>query len=101
MEMSSHSQDILNKTLCDHARSLYYYFASIKNQCSWEARPCASLPACERGEYTECIGECPSMGYSADETKRNGTFYLKTTSEVPFCGMWVSNVRLFKVQSPG
>lgn len=79
--------DIFKKTLCDHARSVYYYFASIKNQCSWKAHPCASLAACQRGEFTDCIGECPSMGYSADEPKRKGTFYLKTTSQKPFCGL--------------
>ena len=40
------------------------------------------------GNYTTCIGECLSMGYLADETKRNGGYYLKTTCEKSFCGTW-------------
>ena len=30
------------------------------------------------------------MGYGADQTKRSGTFYLKTNSKAPFCGKFAS-----------
>ena len=86
--------DIIFETGCDHVMSMYYYYASVKNKCSWKACPCQTLSDCEDGKYTACIGECPSMGYLADKTKRNGRFYLKTTSKEPFCGTWVSFVHL-------
>ncbi|XP_058961750.2 pancreatic triacylglycerol lipase-like [Pocillopora verrucosa] len=79
--------DIFKTTLCDHARSVKYYYASVQNLCSWKAYPCQSLNDCENGKTTACIGECPSVGYGADQTKKVGRFYLRTNSKAPFCGL--------------
>ncbi|XP_027053477.1 inactive pancreatic lipase-related protein 1-like [Pocillopora damicornis] len=84
--------DIFKTTLCDHARSVEYYYASVQNPCSWKAYPCQSLNDCENGKTTACIGECPSVGYGADQTKKVGRFFLRTNSKAPFCGTRVSPV---------
>ena len=51
-----------------------------------EAYPCRSVLDFKNGNCRKCNGECPTMGYRADETKQTGTFYLKTNSKAPFCG---------------
>lgn len=79
--------DIMRTVICDHVRSVDYYYASLQNRCSWKAYPCQTFTDCEKGKYTKCIGECPSMGYGADQTKKTGRFYLRTTSKAPFCGL--------------
>ncbi|KAL9951922.1 hypothetical protein ACROYT_G044676 [Oculina patagonica] len=72
---------------CEHSRAREYYIASVQNLCSWKAYPCTSYSDFKKGKCQQCNGECPSMGYGADHTKRSGTFYLKTNNKAPFCGI--------------
>ena len=82
--------DLIRKVSCDHYRATYFYVATVKEenrlQCPWEAYPCRSVLDFKNGNCRKCNGECPTMGYRADETKQTGTFYLKTNSKAPFCG---------------
>ena len=71
-------------------RATEYYIATIQNRCSWKAYPCTSYSDFEEGRCQTCNGECPTMGYGADHTKRIGTFYLKTNNKAPFCGKYAS-----------
>lgn len=76
--------DIFRTVICDHMRAPEFYIKSV-NQCSWRVHPCKSLEDCERGNYAICNSGCSSMGFRADKPKRTGRFYLKTTSNSPFC----------------
>ena len=78
--------DIFRTVICDHMRAPEFYIKSV-NQCSWRVHPCKSLEDCERGNYAICNSGCSSMGFRADKPKRTGRFYLKTTSNSPFCCM--------------
>ena len=76
---------------CDHLRAPAYYTASVENECSWKAYPCSNygiflLELCQK-----CNGECPTLGYDADETKMTGKHYLNTNSHEPFCGKLIFN----------
>ena len=88
--MTLYSLEFIQIVKCDHQRAWEYYIASVKNPHSWKARPCKDYKNCENGETTACDGECPSMGYGADETKPTGKFYLVTSAQAPFHGMCVS-----------
>ncbi|XP_078354760.1 inactive pancreatic lipase-related protein 1-like isoform X1 [Oculina patagonica] len=72
---------------CDHMRAPEYYIASVQNRCSWKAFPCDNYNDFEAGKCLQCNGECPTMGYGADQPKKFGAFYLKTTRKAPFCGL--------------
>ncbi|KAL9951929.1 hypothetical protein ACROYT_G044684 [Oculina patagonica] len=78
---------LFDTVVCDHMRATEYYIASVKNLCSWKAFPCRNYLDFEDGKCLQCNGECPTMGYGADETEKHGAFYLKTTSKAPFCGL--------------
>ncbi|CAH3035435.1 unnamed protein product, partial [Porites evermanni] len=71
---------------CDHSRAQKYFLASVEGSCSWKAYPCADYDTFLKGSCTSCNGECPSLGFDADLTKKGGSFYLETTSNDPFCG---------------
>ena len=77
---------LVRKVVCDHTRATEYYIASVQNKCSWKAYPCSSYVAFMLGRCKSCNGECPSVGYDADHTKKTGDHYLKTNSHAPFCG---------------
>lgn len=79
--------DLFRTVICDHVRAPQYYIASVQNRCSWKAYPCRDYSDFEKGKCRACNGECPSMGYDADKTKRSGSFYLKTSSKAPFCAL--------------
>ncbi|KAJ7394433.1 hypothetical protein OS493_000242 [Desmophyllum pertusum] len=73
------------RDICDHLRAPEFYIASVENPSSWIASPCMSFSDCKNGKYRRtCNDKCPTMGYGADTTKRDGTFYLKTNSQAPF-----------------
>jgi len=76
----------LISTFCDHSMAPLFYIASVKNECSWKAYPCSYYILFKLGLCKECDGECPSMGYAADRTKKTGKHYLGTNAETPFCG---------------
>ena len=97
LKMYIYSSDLFRTVICDHMRAPEYYIASVQNRCSWKAYPCRDYSDFEKGKCRACNGECPSMGYDTDKTKRSGSFYLKTNSKAPFCGMWVSCVLLGRV----
>ena len=71
---------------CDHMRAPEYYTASVQGSCSWTAYPCVNYATFEQRKCQVCDGACPSMGFDADRTKKEGTFFLKTNSKAPFCG---------------
>ena len=80
--------DLVRKVSCDHYRATYFYIATVKeenrSQCLWEAYPCRSVLDFKNGNCRKCNGECPTMGYRADETKQTGSFYLKQTAKLHF-----------------
>lgn len=78
--------ELFDTYVCDHMRATEYYIATVQNLCSWKAFPCQSYRDFKAGKCLQCNGECPTMGYGADETKKSGDHYLKTTSKAPFCG---------------
>ncbi|XP_078354762.1 pancreatic lipase-related protein 2-like [Oculina patagonica] len=78
---------LIHTVVCDHLRAPEYYIASVQNLCSWKAFPCRNYLDFVAGKCLQCNGECPTMGYGADETEKYGSFYMKTTSEAPFCGL--------------
>lgn len=81
---------ILGPLTCDHFRAPEYYIASIQNRCFWKAYPCSKYLYFLFGWCNHCDGECPSLGYDADQTRKTGTHFLYTNSEVPFCGrVWI------------
>ncbi|XP_071119079.1 pancreatic triacylglycerol lipase-like [Haliotis cracherodii] len=65
---------------CSHERGFVYFIASI-NGTLFEAYPCASKSAYQRGLCRSCDSGCAYMGYYADETSPRGTFYLSTGSD--------------------
>ncbi|XP_022779802.1 inactive pancreatic lipase-related protein 1-like isoform X1 [Stylophora pistillata] len=83
--------DSLKNLACDHMRATEYYIATIEPKkdepdCSWKAYPCGRYSDFEKRRCMTCNGECPTMGYLADKTKRTGEFYLDTNHQAPFCG---------------
>ena len=85
--------DPTETVVCNHRRSTEYYIASVQNLCSWKAYPCSEafflLRICG-----SCKGECPSLGYAADRTKKTGRHYLKTNNQPPFCGIYLITMYL-------
>ena len=75
---------------CDHSKAPKYFLASVEGSCSWKAYPCANYNTFVKGSCTSCNGECPSLGFDADLTKKGGSFYLQTTSKNPICGTMYS-----------
>ena len=71
---------------CSHTRAPRYFISSVQGSCSWTAYPCANYLKFEQRRCLTCNGACPRMGFDADQTKKRGKFYLKTTSKAPFCG---------------
>ncbi|XP_068718308.1 pancreatic lipase-related protein 2-like isoform X2 [Montipora capricornis] len=71
---------------CDHHRAPEYYIASVQNFCSWKSYPCHNSVLYRLGRCKTCNGECPTLGYAADQAKKTGSHYLTTNSERPFCG---------------
>ena len=67
-------------------RAPEYYTASVQGPCSWTAYPCVNYATFEQRKCQVCDGACPSMGFDADRTKKEGKFFLKTNSKAPFCG---------------
>ena len=80
--------ELFSTIICDHMRAPEYYIASVKGKCSWKAFPCQSYNDFEDGKCRKCNGECPSMGYGADKTKKSGEYYLSTNSKSPFCSKY-------------
>jgi len=78
--------DLTETVVCNHRRSTEYYIASVQNLCSWKAYPCSEVFFL-LGICGSCKGECPSLGYAADRTKKTGRHYLKTNNQPPFCGL--------------
>jgi len=76
----------LFNAMCDHSRAPLFYIESVKSKCSWKAYPCSNYLFFKLGFCKKCNGECPSMGYAADRTKKTGKHYLRTNKKAPFCG---------------
>jgi len=77
----------LFNAMCDHSRAPLFYIESVKSKCSWKAYPCSNYLFFKLGFCKKCNGECPSMGYAADRTKKTGKHYLRTNKKAPFCGL--------------
>ncbi|CAG5132305.1 unnamed protein product, partial [Candidula unifasciata] len=76
--------------ICSHLRAIKYYNESINTQCEFVAFPCASKELFEAGLCQSCgVEGCSRMGFPADQFKppqgQNGTYFLRTASEPPFC----------------
>ncbi len=79
---------------CNHLRSPHYFISSI-NQCEFRAKLCSSwsdylLKKCQ--DSIDNNFSYPRMGFHADRSDRlyregNGSFYLKTTREKPYCSL--------------
>lgn len=79
---------------CNHLRSPHYYIASI-NQCPFRAKLCTSWSDYQRHKCRDPVDNnstFPRMGFHADRSDRiyrqgNGSFYLKTVSQKPYCSL--------------
>lgn len=77
---------------CNHLRSPHYFISSI-NQCQFRAKLCSTWSdylAKKCKDSTDNDLTYPRMGFSADKSDRiyrhgNGSFYLKTTADKPYC----------------
>ena len=94
-ELNCFYTDVIFTTSCHHLRAPEYYIATVQNQCSWKAYPCSSYLWFWSGLCNRCYGECPSMGYSADQTKHTGNYFLDTTSKKPFCGKSICHLKIY------
>ncbi|XP_068719821.1 pancreatic lipase-related protein 2-like [Montipora capricornis] len=83
----SNPLDVFNTIGCNHLRSAEYYIASVQNKCSWKAYPCKTNLRYLLGLCVTCDDECPTLGFAADQTNKNGTYFMTTNSHEPFCGM--------------
>ncbi len=79
---------------CNHLRSPHYFISSI-NQCQFRAKLCSTwseylLQKCKDSIDNDLT--YPRMGFHADQSDQiyrhgNGTFYLKTVAEKPYCSL--------------
>ena len=93
---------------CNHLRSPHYFISSI-NQCDFRAKLCSSWSNYQSKKCKDPVDNnltYPRMGFRADRSDRvyrqgNGSFYLKTISEKPYCSLPTppSNVKS-KKQTP-
>jgi len=73
---------------CSHYRAVHYFIESLDARCPFNAYPCSSYKEFKRTTCTVCpAAGCPMMGYNSQEHigKLNGSFYLRTNGESPFC----------------
>ncbi|XP_065556242.1 pancreatic triacylglycerol lipase-like [Artemia franciscana] len=74
---------------CSHLRSTEYFVDSmdLSYRCVYQAVPCVSWSAFIAGNCNQgCTsGKCSNMGYYADLETGNGTLYLKTFNNAPYC----------------
>ena len=78
-------KDRIERLICSHARSVYYYIESIKNKNAFQAKRCSHenifLEREKQGDK-KCSYYGNQMGYY---TKRiPGVYYVKTKSSSPF-----------------
>jgi hypothetical protein len=79
---------------CNHLRSPHYFISSI-NQCQFRAKLCLSWSDYLAKKCQDPIDNdltYPRMGFHADQSDRiyqkgNGSFYLKTIAEKPYCSL--------------
>jgi hypothetical protein len=77
---------------CNHLRSPHFFISSI-NDCQFRAKLCSSWSDYLAKKCQDPIDNdltYPRMGFHADQSDRiyrqgNGSFYLKTISEKPYC----------------
>ncbi|CAF0852208.1 unnamed protein product [Adineta ricciae] len=77
---------------CNHLRSPHYYISSI-NHCQFRAQSCLSWSDYSAKKCVDSIDNnstYPRMGFYAEKSdatyrRGNGSFYLKTTSQKPYC----------------
>ncbi|KAK3698172.1 hypothetical protein QZH41_019265, partial [Actinostola sp. cb2023] len=85
--------------VCNHMKVLYYFTASINNNCSRKAFPCRTWKAFKRGRCFDCRGACAEMGYNADQhyrgTRVSRKYYLKTLNSHPYCAPRYYHVTLY------
>jgi len=79
---------------CNHLRSPHYFISSV-NQCQFRAKLCSSWSDYLAKKCQDPIDNdltYPRMGFHADQSDRiyqrgNGSFYLKTIAEKPYCSL--------------
>lgn len=72
---------------CSHNRVMKYWTESIKTRCSFQAFKCDSFEKYQDGECASCAdNNCSILGFYADGFKGNGSYYLATAGESPYCG---------------
>lgn len=77
---------------CNHLRSPHYFISSI-NQCPFRAKLCTSWLDYIGNKCKDPIDNdstYPRMGFYADQSDKiykigNGSYYLKTTADKPYC----------------
>ncbi|XP_071507353.1 pancreatic lipase-related protein 2-like [Diadema antillarum] len=72
---------------CSHERSRQFLLESLTStDCQFTSYPCDSWNRYRLGACTSC-GEdgCPVMGIDAELTPMDGTFYLATNAQSPYC----------------
>nr|XP_054766050.1 pancreatic triacylglycerol lipase-like [Lytechinus pictus] len=74
-------------SVCSHMRGRDYFLESLVNQdCHFTSYPCSDWNSFRLGRCTSCgDGGCPSMGIDAELNPIEGSFYLRTNAQSPFC----------------
>ena len=81
--------DMVKWMVCDHMSCPELFIESVLTQSPLRAYPCANMEDFSRGRCTQCSGgQCPSMGYDADKTRRraSGKHFLYTNKSPPYSG---------------
>lgn len=82
-------QDGDKSVACSHGRAHEFYIESITSSgsCQFTSYPCADWDQYLTGICHTCpAGGCPVMGYNSDASSAQGSFYLTTTMNSPYCG---------------
>ncbi|KAI1283827.1 Pancreatic lipase-related protein 2 [Halotydeus destructor] len=72
---------------CSHNMAVKLFEASISaaDQCKFHAMKCPKWADYENGDMTKCTQELVPMGFYSNTVNSQGTFYLKTTAQYPYC----------------
>lgn len=87
---------------CSHQRSAELFTESINARGHFKGYPCLSYEEFLEGKCTSCpVNGCPLFGYDSIYQKglTTGRFYLKTSGESPYLGLYKLHITLQYIAS--
>ncbi|XP_071443588.1 uncharacterized protein [Hetaerina americana] len=81
------SAEAHGRSLCNHRRAYKFFTDSVSPRCHFPAVPCESYEKFLEGHCFPCSSQnqCGNMGFYADRSNGQGTLYLITRDDEPFC----------------